>query len=256
MKRIIAAVLVLIAGVASVAATQNWLATVERTPVSHIVGNPDAPVTLTEYLSYTCPHCRDFTMTGEQALKLGYVQSGKLRYEYRHAIANPADLAATMLARCGDPDKFPGNHAALMAAQPQINGLRQMATKSQTDRWNFGDKSARRRAVASDLGLYGVFERRGYTRVELDQCLNDQDLADRRRRLEQDFGHARLRDRRHRARRRPHVGRPERRPVGQGPGGTRAIVTSSARWRTAGCPFRIAGQRAYPSQSARKRTVR
>ena len=95
MKRIIAAVLVLIAGVASVAATQNWLATVERTPVSHIVGNPDAPVTLTEYLSYTCPHCRDFTMTGEQALKLGYVQSGKLRYEYRHAIANPADLAAT-----------------------------------------------------------------------------------------------------------------------------------------------------------------
>lgn len=179
MKRIIAAVLVLIAGVASVAATQNWLATVERTPVSHIVGNPDAPVTLTEYLSYTCPHCRDFTMTGEQALKLGYIQSGKLRYEYRHAIANPADLAATMLARCGDPDKFPGNHAALMAAQPQINGLRQMATKSQTDRWNFGDKSARRRAVASDLGLYGVFERRGYTRVELDQCLNDQALADR-----------------------------------------------------------------------------
>lgn len=179
MKRIIAAVLVLIAGVASVAATQNWLATIERTPVSHIVGNPDAPVTLTEYLSYTCPHCRDFTMTGEQALKLGYVQSGKLRYEYRHAIANPADLAATMLARCGDPDKFPGNHAALMAAQPQINGLRQMATKSQTDRWNFGDKSARRRAVASDLGLYGVFERRGYTRVELDQCLNDQALADR-----------------------------------------------------------------------------
>jgi protein-disulfide isomerase len=178
-KRIIAAVLVLIAGVASVAATQNWLATVERTPVSHIVGNPDAPVTLTEYLSYTCPHCRDFTMTGEQALKLGYVQSGKLRYEYRHAIANPADLAATMLARCGDPDKFPGNHAALMAAQPQINVLRQMATKSQTDRWNFGDKSARRRAVASDLGLYGVFERRGYTRVELDQCLNDQALADR-----------------------------------------------------------------------------
>ncbi|MEL7691535.1 thioredoxin domain-containing protein [Citromicrobium bathyomarinum] len=179
MKRLIAAALVLMAGMASVAATQNWLATIERTPVSHIVGNPDAPVTLTEYLSYTCPHCRDFTMTGEQALKLGYVQSGEVRYEYRHAIANPADLAATMLARCGDADKFPGNHAALMAAQPQINVLRQMATKSQTDRWNFGDKSARRRAVASDLGLYGVFERRGYTRVELDQCLNDQDLADR-----------------------------------------------------------------------------
>ena len=171
--------LVLIAGAASIAAAQNWLATVERTPVSHIVGNPDAPVTITEYLSYTCPHCRDFTMQGEEILKLGYVQPGKLRYEYRHAIANPADLAATMLARCGDPAKFPGNHAALMAAQPQFNALRHMATKAQQDRWNFGEKAARRRAVASDLNLYSVLERRGYTRAELDQCLNDQDLADR-----------------------------------------------------------------------------
>ena len=171
--------LVLIASVASIAAAQNWLATVERTPVSHIVGNPDAPVTITEYLSYTCPHCRDFTMQGEEILKLGYVKPGKLRYEYRHAIANPADLAATMLARCGDPSKFPGNHAALMAAQPEFNALRHMATKAQQDRWNFGDQAARRRAVASDLNLYSVLERRGYTRAELDQCLNDQDLADR-----------------------------------------------------------------------------
>ena len=179
MKRLIAAALVLFAGLASVAAAQNWLTSVERTPVAHFVGNPDAPVTLTEYLSYTCPHCRDFTMQGEEILKLGYVQPGKLRYEYRHAIANPADLAATMLARCGDPAKFPGNHAALMAAQPQFNALRHMATKAQQDRWNFGEKAARRRAVASDLNLYSVLERRGYTRAELDQCLNDQDLADR-----------------------------------------------------------------------------
>lgn len=179
MKRLIAAALVLFAGMASIAAAQNWLATVERTPVAHFVGNPDAPVTITEYLSYTCPHCRDFTMQGEEALKLGYVQPGKLRYEYRNAIANPADLAATMMARCGDPAKFPGNHAALMAAQPQFNALRHMATKAQQDRWNYGDEAARRRAVASDLNLYGVLERRGYTRAELDRCLNDQAEADR-----------------------------------------------------------------------------
>lgn len=179
MKRIIAGLLALLFGFASIAASQNWLATVERTPVSHIVGNPQAPVTLTEYVSYTCPHCRDFTMQGEEILKLGYLREGKLRLEYRHMNANPVDLTATMLARCGAPEKFPGNHAALMAAQPQFNALRRLATKSQTDRWNFGNKAARRRAVASDLNLYAILEGRGYSQAQLDQCLNDQALADR-----------------------------------------------------------------------------
>lgn len=179
MKRILVGLLALVAGAGTIAAGENWLATVERTPVSHMVGNPEAPVTLTEYISYTCPHCREFTMRGEEVLKLGYVSKGTLRFEYRHAIANPEDLTATMLARCGAPGKFPGNHAALMAAQPQFNSLRRMATKAQKDRWNYGDKAARRRAIASDLNLYAILERRGYSRAELDQCLNDQALADR-----------------------------------------------------------------------------
>ena len=100
-------------------ANGNWLATVERTPVSHFVGDPDAPVTLTEFVSYTCPHCRDFAMRGEEVLKLGYVRTGEMRFEYRHNAASVVDLTAAMLARCGTPDQFPANHAALMAAQPQ-----------------------------------------------------------------------------------------------------------------------------------------
>ena len=178
-KRAIVAAMLVLAGAAASAASGNWLVTVERTPVSHIVGNPEASVTLTEYISYTCPHCRDFSRQGEEILKLGYVQPGKLRIEYRHVAANMPDLTAAMLARCGAPEKFPGNHAALMTAQPQFNALRRMANKSQTDRWNYGDQAARRRAVASDLNLYAILERRGYSRSELDQCLADQDLAER-----------------------------------------------------------------------------
>lgn len=179
MTRIMGALLLMLAGLASPAAAQNWLQTVERTPVSHIVGNPDAPVTVIEYLSYTCPHCREFAMQGEEILKLGYVSKGDLRYEYRDVAANPVDLTAAMMARCGAPEKFPGNHSALMMAQPQYNALMRLATKAQTDRWFNGDKAARRRAVASDLNLYAIFERRGYTRVELNRCLADQALADR-----------------------------------------------------------------------------
>jgi len=178
-KRILVCLLALFAGVAGIAASENWLTTVERTPVSHLVGNPDAPVTVSEYLSYTCPHCRDFSMQGDEVLKLAYIQPGKLRLEYRHAIANPEDLTATMLARCGAPEKFPANHSALMIAQPQFNALARLAVKSQTDRWHYGDKAARRRAIASDLNLYEILERRGYSQAELDRCLADQALADR-----------------------------------------------------------------------------
>ncbi|MBB3035487.1 thioredoxin domain-containing protein [Alteriqipengyuania lutimaris] len=190
MKYLFAAIMVLVAGLsatpglaqsagASAGADGNWLARVERTPVSHLVGDPDAPVTLAEYISYTCPHCRDFAMRGEEILKLGYVRTGDLRFEYRHAAGNVVDLTASMLARCGTPDQFSANHAALMMAQPQFNALLRLASKAQTDRWNYGDPAARRRAVASDLHFYDIFERRGYRRPELDRCLADQALADR-----------------------------------------------------------------------------
>lgn len=179
MRALFAALLVLLAAMASPALAQNWLGTVERTPVSHFVGNPDAPVTLTEYISYTCPHCREYELQGGEALKIAYVSKGDLRIEYRHAAANPVDITASMMARCGPADKFPGNHAALMAGQPQVNALRNLATKSQIDRWTNGDPAARRRAIASDLGLYAIFERRGYSVVDIDQCLADQALADR-----------------------------------------------------------------------------
>tara|TARA_B100000678_G_scaffold203997_1_gene171763 strand:+ start:858 stop:1538 length:681 start_codon:yes stop_codon:yes gene_type:complete len=174
-----AGLLIVLAGFASTAANNNWPGTVERTPVAHVIGNPAAPVTLTEYISYTCPHCRDFAMLGEEVLKQGLVREGKLRFEYRHVIANPIDLTATMLARCGAPEKFPANHSALMIAQPQFNAIARLAVKSQTDRWYHGDPAARRRAIASDLNLYPILERRGYSRSELDQCLADQALAER-----------------------------------------------------------------------------
>ena len=182
MKHLWAAIIMLVAGLSATpgyAQNENWLATVERTPVSHLVGDPEAPVTLTEYISYTCPHCRDFAMQGEEILKLGYVRKGELRFEYRHNAGSVVALTAAMLARCGTPEQFPGNHSALMAAQPQFNALLKLASKSQTDRWLYGDPAARRRAVASDLHFYDIFERRGYRRPELDRCLADQTLADR-----------------------------------------------------------------------------
>ncbi|NNC58498.1 MAG: thioredoxin domain-containing protein, partial [Erythrobacter sp.] len=53
--------------------SQNWLTQVERTEASHVVGNPETKTQLTEWVSYTCPACANFSRNGEEVVKLAYV---------------------------------------------------------------------------------------------------------------------------------------------------------------------------------------
>lgn len=161
------------------AASGNWLATVSKTDGGHVIGNPDAQVTLTEWVSYSCPHCAHFTKQGDPALKLAYIAPGKVKVEIRPIIRNGVDLVATMLVNCGSVDKFPQNHTAFMLAQDDWIPIAVKATKSQMDRWASPDRAAGRRAVADDLKFYDIMERRGYSRAESDRCLADNAAADK-----------------------------------------------------------------------------
>lgn len=166
-----------LAGTASVAATQNWVATVVRADSGHTIGNPAATVRLTEYISYTCSHCANFTREGEQPLKLAYVAPGKIKLEIRHLLRDPVDLTAAMLAHCGVPAKFSANHTAFMLSQNTWMPKMQAAAAAQTQRWTTGEPAARRKAIAADLGFYAIMERRGYSRTQADRCLGDQAMA-------------------------------------------------------------------------------
>ena len=58
----------------------NWLTTISVSPSgSHLMGNPAAPVKLVEYISYTCPHCAHFQQQSEVAMRLAYIQTGKVQ---------------------------------------------------------------------------------------------------------------------------------------------------------------------------------
>ena len=155
------------------AATKNWNTHVVRADGAHVMGNPKAKRVLTEFVSYTCPHCGDFARVGDEALKLAHVGPGKLRLEIRHIVRDPVDLTVAMLAWCGDPAKFPRNHTAFMLAQPRFLSLARSTTASQRQRWASGDLPTRTRAVASDLGFYAIMEGRGYRRSDIDKCLAD-----------------------------------------------------------------------------------
>lgn len=169
----------LLAGVLVLATgnTADWNNTVVGTGQGHRIGNPDARVQLTEYISYTCPHCAQFARDGDTMLKLTYVHDGRLTLEIRHLLRDPIDLTAALLTHCGNINRFTQNHNAIMLSQDKWLPTTQSATQAQIARWSNPDRAAARRAIASDFGFYELMEARGYGTAELDRCLGDETKA-------------------------------------------------------------------------------
>lgn len=70
------------------------------------MGAEDAPVTVIEYASMTCPHCAAFHHGTWPKLKENWIDTGKVRFVFREFPFDRAGLAAAMLARCGGEDRF------------------------------------------------------------------------------------------------------------------------------------------------------
>ena len=66
-----------------------------------VQGKADAPVTVIEYASMTCPHCAHFHETTYPELKKRYIDTGKVRFIFREFPLDPLATAGFMLARCG-----------------------------------------------------------------------------------------------------------------------------------------------------------
>jgi protein-disulfide isomerase len=68
-----------------------------------VLGNADAPVTVIEYASTTCPHCADFHAEAWDQLKENYIDTGRIRFVFREYPTAPAAVAVAgfQVARCG-----------------------------------------------------------------------------------------------------------------------------------------------------------
>ncbi|MBI3699344.1 MAG: DsbA family protein [Afipia sp.] len=64
------------------------------------LGPKDAPVTIVEYASMTCPHCAAFTKDVFPKLKADYIDTGKVRFIFREFPLDKIALAASAAARC------------------------------------------------------------------------------------------------------------------------------------------------------------
>ena len=78
-------------------------------PDENILGSKDAPVTIIEYASMTCGHCASFHANIFPDIKKNYIETGKAKLVFREFPVSVQDLraiAAFMLARCSDDDKY------------------------------------------------------------------------------------------------------------------------------------------------------
>ncbi|MEL6768960.1 MAG: DsbA family protein [Pseudomonadota bacterium] len=119
-----------------------------------ILGAEDAPVTVIEYASYTCPHCAAFHRDTFPAIKEKYIDSGKVKFIMREVYFDRYGLWASMVARCGGERGF--------------YPISEMFLKQQAS-W------ARADDVAGEIRKIGRVN--GLSTQQIDACLNDEDFA-------------------------------------------------------------------------------
>jgi protein-disulfide isomerase len=124
------------------------------------LGKADAPITLIEYASMTCPHCAAFSKGTFPAFKTKYVDTGKARFIFREFPLDELAAAASMLVRCAaSPDKTNVSGEKAMA-------LIEVLFNSQ-DKWAVREPLPQLQQIAKQAGI---------SEKAFDECLKDQTL--------------------------------------------------------------------------------
>jgi protein-disulfide isomerase len=107
-------------------------------------GLATAPVTIIEYADLQCPNCAMFARTTEREIERQYIETGKVRLEFRHFpfLGKESWRAAEALECAGEQGKLWQYRDALYASQAGEN------------RGAFSDKNLR--AIADRAGLDGA----------------------------------------------------------------------------------------------------
>jgi protein-disulfide isomerase len=120
------------------------------------VGLPEAPVTVVEYASATCPHCAQFHIHVLPRILRTYVDAGKVRWIFREFPLDSLAMAAFMMARCLPPDRYFPAIGLLFERQKE---------------WAAAETDARQ-------SLFGVASALGLDQKGFDACLRRKDLAE------------------------------------------------------------------------------
>lgn len=123
-----------------------------------MVGDPNAPVTIIEYGSFTCPHCAAFHENQYQSLNADYIESGQVNFIFREVYFDRFGLWASMVARCGGEMRFFGIHDMLYEQQAE---------------WIAGGQDPA--LIADNLRTIGI--QAGLDAAQVDACMQDEATA-------------------------------------------------------------------------------
>lgn len=143
------------AGSASAQDGKAWDPKISDT--DYVLGKADAPVTMLEFASFTCPHCAAFTNDVLPQLEKAYVDTAKVKIVFRQFPLNGLDLRAGMMARC--------------APREQYFNITKVLFKQQQS-WAIPDQNAALSALAQIGGMAGL------PKDKFDACLADNAVAD------------------------------------------------------------------------------
>ncbi|WP_422056150.1 DsbA family protein [Sphingomonas sp.] len=153
------------------AAPRDWSTHVVQAPSgAYLIGNPTAKVRLVEYLSYTCGHCAEFMAEAKLPLKNGYVRRGTVRIEVRHAVRDPIDMAAALLARCAGPGGFVSATDAIFAEQRDWARRGAAWWSANAAALQSETRLMQLKAAAEGSGLSGLMRGRGMSDATIDRC--------------------------------------------------------------------------------------
>jgi len=116
------------------------------------LGAADAPVTIVEYASATCPHCANFHADTFPTLKEEFIDTGKVRFVFREFPFDDLALAAFMLARCAPEERY-------------FSLIDVLFEQQQT--WTQNPRPE----------LLKIGRMAGFTPETFEQCLKDEDIA-------------------------------------------------------------------------------
>ena len=97
--------------------TADPRALLQVTKDDRILGKPDAPITIIEYASLTCPHCAHFQAEVLPEIKKQWIDTGKAKLVLRDFPLDEEALRAAMIARCAPPARYYAFADTFFAAQ-------------------------------------------------------------------------------------------------------------------------------------------
>jgi protein-disulfide isomerase len=162
-----------VAGKAAPAGSE-WTTTVAETPEGGIrMGNPDAPIKLVEYGSFSCPACQAFALQASEPLKSKYIASGKVSLEFRSLLLHATDLMSSLALTCGGPEPFFALMDASYADMQGWMGKMMALPPEEMQRLQSLPVAAQNAEYARITGIDELVVQRGVSREALAQCLAD-----------------------------------------------------------------------------------